>query len=140
MVEVVLIAAADQDKIKIRSSAKLTTQQHDHVIDGWYANKLEFPFHPLINTLASVPHFLSNHGPLWIDSCRGYAISFVSATNFFLLFCSVRVRPPNGTRTGASCLIGCFDPMRLNRKYTTQLLALCCRGYWTGSIRQCSRT
>jgi kinesin family protein 18/19 len=58
---------------------------------------LEFPFLPPINTLASVPHLLSNHGPLWIDSCRGYAISFVSATNFFSLFCSVRVRPPSAS-------------------------------------------
>lgn len=36
---------------------------------------------------------------------------------------------PSGTRTGVSCLIKCSDPMHPNKKYTTQLLALCCRGY-----------
>lgn len=30
---------------------------------------------------ASVPHFLSNHGPLQIDSCRWYAIFLVSAND-----------------------------------------------------------
>ena len=47
---------------------------------------------------------------------------------------------PNGTRTGASCLIGCSDPTRLNKKCTMQPLALCCRGYWTDSIQRCLRT
>ena len=47
---------------------------------------------------------------------------------------------PSGTRTDASCLIECSDPNHPNKKYTTQLLALCCRGYWTGSIPRCLPT
>jgi len=69
MVEVTLIATTDQGKI--RSSPQKVNPKRDHVIGGWNADlvKLNFPFLTLINTLASAPHSLSNHGPLWIDSC-----------------------------------------------------------------------
>ncbi len=46
-----------------------------------------------------------------------------------LLSVALYHRVPSGTRTGVSCLIECSDPMHPNKKYTTQLLALCCRGY-----------
>ncbi len=36
---------------------------------------------------------------------------------------------PSGTRTGDSCSIESSDPMHPNKKYTTQLLALCCSDY-----------
>jgi hypothetical protein len=44
MVEVALMAAADQDKI--RSSSQKVNRKRDHVIDGWNAGsgKLDFPF------------------------------------------------------------------------------------------------
>ena len=45
MMEVALIAATDQDKIRSSpSSQQKSNGKRDHVIDGWNAGKLDFPF------------------------------------------------------------------------------------------------
>ena len=69
---------------------------------------------------------------------RSYKSSMI-ASSLLIRLNQIKLRPlssvasyhqvPSGTRTGVSCLIECSDPSHPNKKCTTQLLALCCKGY-----------